>query len=117
MNNTGRGRFWTARRIHYWLAATLAVPMVLEAVPAQQANKALPALESPSVPLHRLMRELHSGAYFLGKGPEILWSNVTGWVLVALSLTGLWLWRVTERAKAASRARRKLDQDHASTVG
>lgn len=80
-------------------------------LPAQQANEALPVLESPSVPLHQLMRELHSGAYFLGKGPgEILWSNVTGWVLVALSLTGLWLWRVTERAKAASRVRRGTDQ-------
>lgn len=87
-------------------------------LPAQQANETLPPLASPSVPLHQLMRELHSGAYFLGKGlGEILWSNLIGWILVILSLTGLWLWHVTERAKATSRARRKLGQEHASTVG
>jgi hypothetical protein len=46
------------------------------------------------------MRELHSGAFFFGKGPgEMAWSNVMGWVLVLLSLTGLWMWGKRERER------------------
>lgn len=76
-------------------------------VPAVQANKALPLLDDPKVALHQWMRELHSGAYFFGKGPgEMVWSNLLGWVLVALTLTGLWIWWKTERAKLRSRIRR-----------
>ncbi len=68
--------------------------------PAIQANKRLPPLENPSVALHQFMRELHSGAYFFGKGlGERIWSNVIGWVLVLLSLTGLWMWLKRERQK------------------
>jgi hypothetical protein len=67
---------------------------------AMQANAQLPKLENPSVALHTFMRELHSGAYFLGKGPgEMVWSNVMGWVLVLLSLTGLWMWLKRERQR------------------
>ena len=73
--------------------------------PAMMANKQLPALENPTVALHQFMRELHSGAYFFGKGPgEIIWSNVMGWVLVLLSLTGLWMWFKRERQKMAAKA-------------
>jgi uncharacterized iron-regulated membrane protein len=65
------------------------------------SNKALPALDNPSVALHQFMRELHSGAYFFGKGPgEMIWSNVLGWILVLLSLTGLWMWWKTQQQKA-----------------
>jgi hypothetical protein len=72
---------------------------------AMKANKALPPLEHPSVSLHQWMRELHSGAYFLGKGPgEMVWSNLFGWVLTLLSLTGLWMWWQLERRKARERA-------------
>jgi hypothetical protein len=72
---------------------------------AMQANKQLPALDKPSVALHQFMRELHSGAYFFGKGPgEMAWSNVMGWVLVLLSLTGLWMWVKRERQNARERA-------------
>ncbi|HRK40143.1 MAG TPA: PepSY domain-containing protein [Burkholderiaceae bacterium] len=72
--------------------------------PAMKANKLLPKLEDPKVALHQFMRELHSGAFFFGKGPgEMAWSNVMGWVLVLLSLTGLWMWvkRELERRRAA----------------
>ena len=72
--------------------------------PALQANMALPALEDPKVALHQAMRELHSGAYFFGKGPgEMVWSNLMGWVLASLSLTGLWIWLKAERVKARKR--------------
>ena len=68
---------------------------------AMKANKTLPALENPTVPLHQWMRELHSGAFFFGKGPgEMIWSNLFGWVLTLLALTGLWMWWQVERRKA-----------------
>lgn len=67
-----------------------------------RANKLLPPLDNPSVQLHQFMRELHSGAYFFGKGTgEMVWSNIMGWVLVLLSLTGLWMWALRERRKVA----------------
>lgn len=72
--------------------------------PAMKAARALPPLENPTVPLHHFMRELHSGAYFVGKGPgEIAWSGVLGGVLGTLTLTGLWMWLRTERRRAAER--------------
>jgi len=71
---------------------------------AQRANAQLPRLENPRVPLHQMMRELHSGAFLLGKGPgEMLWSNILGWVLLSLILTGLWMWLKMERIKADRR--------------
>lgn len=71
---------------------------------AMKANKLLPKLESPTVQLHQFMRELHSGAYFFGKGTgEMVWSNIIGWVLVLLALTGLWMWLIRERRRAAER--------------
>ena len=74
-------------------------------MPAMQANRQLPKLDAPSVALHQFMRELHSGAFFFGKGPgEMVWSNLMGWLLVLLSLTGLWMWFKRERQMAAERA-------------
>ncbi|MBN8285333.1 PepSY-associated TM helix domain-containing protein [Zoogloea sp.] len=74
---------------------------------ALAANHSLPPLVDPKVALHQWMRELHAGAYFFGKGPgEMLWSNVLGWVLVALCLTGLWIWLKTEQAKLKSLQRK-----------
>jgi hypothetical protein len=71
---------------------------------AMQANKTLPPLTDPKVALHQFMRELHSGAYFFGKGPgEMTWSTVVGSVLALLSLTGLWMWVRVERQKARER--------------
>lgn len=76
---------------------------------AVEANRALPPLENPKVALHQWMRELHSGAYFFGKGPgEMVWSNVLGWVLAVLCLTGLWIWFKTERAKLKSSERKRM---------
>jgi hypothetical protein len=73
--------------------------------PAMQANKKLPELIEPKVALHQFMRELHSGAFFFGKGlGERVWSNVLGWTLVLLSLTGLWMWVKSQRQKAKERA-------------
>lgn len=71
---------------------------------AMQSNQQLPALDKPTVALHQFMRELHSGAYFWGKGPgEMLWSNIMGWVLMLLSLTGLWMWFKRERQNVRER--------------
>ncbi len=75
---------------------------------ALKANNTLPPLENPKVALHQWMRELHSGAYLFGKGPgEMIWSNVLGWVLATLCLTGLWIWLKTESAKLKSQARKR----------
>lgn len=80
-------------------------------LPAIEANRALPALENPEVALSQWMRELHSGAFFFGKGPgEMIWSNLLGWVLVVLTLTGLWIWWKTERAKLLAKRRREAQQ-------
>lgn len=77
-------------------------------MPAMKANELLPKLEDPRIQLHQLMRELHSGAFFFGKGPgERIWSNVLGWVLVLLTLTGLWMWLKAERVKARKRVTKK----------
>ena len=74
--------------------------------PVVQANSALPILENPRVALHHFMRELHSGAYWFGKGlGEMIWSNILGWVLTGLSLTGLWMWWKVERQKANKRVK------------
>jgi hypothetical protein len=74
-------------------------------LPAMQANQLQPKLDAPSVALHQFMRELHSGAFFFGKGPgEMVWSNLMGWILVLLSLTGLWMWFKREKQKAIERA-------------
>lgn len=71
---------------------------------AMQANKLLPPLTDPKVALHQFMRELHSGAYFVGKGPgEMAFSGAIGSVLALLSLTGLWMWVRVERQKARDR--------------
>lgn len=74
------------------------------------ANNQLPDLENPRIPLHQLMREIHSGAFWFGKGiGEMMWSNVLGWILVGLSLTGLWVWLKVERQKAAKRIKFKTN--------
>jgi uncharacterized iron-regulated membrane protein len=66
----------------------------------------LPKLENPTVALHQFMREVHSGAYVFGKGPgEMAWSNVMGWVLIALCLTGLWMWLKREKQRGEERRR------------
>lgn len=71
---------------------------------AMQANKLLPPLNDPKVALHQFMRELHSGAYFVGKGlGEMVFSGLIGSVLALLSLTGLWMWVRLERQKARDR--------------
>ena len=72
--------------------------------PAMKANGQLPRLENPRVALHQVMREFHSGAFFFGKGPgEMVWSNLSGWILAGLTLTGLWMWLKAERVKARKR--------------
>lgn len=74
--------------------------------PLLQANSQLPALENPRVALHMFLRELHSGAYWFGKGlGEMIWSNILGWILTGLSLTGLWMWWKVERQKANKRVK------------
>lgn len=71
---------------------------------ALKANVQLPKLENPRTTLHHFMRELHSGAFFFGKGPgEMVWSNILGWILMTLTLTGLWMWLKAERVKARKR--------------
>lgn len=73
---------------------------------AMMSNKQLPKLENPTVALHQFMREVHSGAYVFGKGPgEMAWSNVMGWVLIALCLTGLWMWLKREKQRGEERRR------------
>lgn len=87
-------------------------------VPAMKANKQLPKLEEPKVALHQFMRELHSGAFFFGKGPgEMAWSNVMGWVLVLLSLTGLWMWVKRERERRRASAPASASPQPASSTG
>jgi hypothetical protein len=83
---TGDGRKWEIHKL------------------AMMSNKQLPKLENPSVALHQFMRSIHSGAFVWGKGlGEMAWSNVMGWVLIALCLTGLWMWFVREKQRADER--------------
>ena len=83
---------------------------------ANLANAALPPLQSPTVPVQQWARELHSGAYFFGKGPgEIGWNTVFGIVLGLLCLTGLWVWLKNERQKAGRHQTHKAMPREAST--
>jgi uncharacterized iron-regulated membrane protein len=75
---------------------------------AMIANRQLPPLDNPQVALHQLMREVHSGAYLMGKGPgEIAWSNLMGWILIGLCLTGLWMWIKRETHRSEERRRQR----------
>lgn len=91
--------------------------------PAMQANKSLPAIAEPRVALQQWMRELHSGAYFFGKGKgEIGWGNAMAWTLALLSLTGLWIWWRSQRrtdgvAQRAPAARRRAPSTDGATAG
>ncbi len=80
---------------------------------ALKANGRLPRLENPRAPLHQVMRELHSGAFFFGKGPgEMVWSNILGWILMTLVLTGIWMWLRAERVKARKRVAKTAGEGH-----
>jgi len=69
--------------------------------PAIMANSQLPPLQDPKVALHQFMRSVHSGAFFVGKGPgEMVWSNVMGWILIGLCLTGGLLWYKRPRKRS-----------------
>lgn len=82
--------------------------------PAMAANKRLPPLVDPTVDLPMLMRELHSGAFFFGKGRgEIVWGNLLGAVLLLLCLTGLWMWVRRELARARSK---RLHRQRAAAI-
>lgn len=85
--------------------------------PAMQSNKLLPALATPEVALQQFMRELHSGAYFFGKGKgEIFWGNLIGWVLGLLSLTGLWMWWKSQQRLEGRTQRGKAEVPSTSAV-
>lgn len=57
-------------------------------------------------------------AFFFGKGPgEMAWSNVMGWVLVLLSLTGLWMWVKRERERRRASAPAGTSPQPASSTG
>jgi len=67
---------------------------------AMATNGKLPALENPKVQLHQFMREIHSGAFMMGKGPgEMIWGGIFGAVLITISMTGLWMWIRRERQR------------------
>lgn len=68
------------------------------------ANVAFPDLgAAASVPLSKVLLDLHTGKLFLGKSGEWAWIDALGIALVLLSLTGLVMWMRNRRA-AAGRA-------------
>jgi hypothetical protein len=53
-----------------------------------------------AITLSRLIRDLHTGEALLGKKWEWVWIDVLGVALATLALTGLWMWRLTQKRKA-----------------
>jgi hypothetical protein len=52
-----------------------------------------------SLPLGKLILDLHTGKAFLGKRYEWLWIDAAGAVMILLGLTGVWMWSRGERRK------------------
>lgn len=65
---------------------------------------ALPLVTEP-LTLARLVRDLHTGAAFLGKRGEWLWIDLLGAVLLCLGLTGFYLWAQGRLKRATKHSR------------
>lgn len=60
---------------------------------AVSSNQLMPPLTDGKIPLHMFMRELHSGAYFVGKGlGEWIYNSFMGVMLIILIITGFVMW-------------------------
>jgi hypothetical protein len=52
-----------------------------------------PIDDAPTVPLNQLVKEIHSGAYLLGRGPgEMAWGSLLSSGLALVMSAGLWVW-------------------------
>ncbi|MDZ4312736.1 MAG: hypothetical protein U1A24_19485 [Cypionkella sp.] len=54
----------------------------------------------PPYTLEKLVMDLHTGKFFFGKTWEWIWIDVVGGAMVLLGITGIVIWRRSEKAKA-----------------
>jgi hypothetical protein len=63
----------------------------------------LPEPDGPaSIPLSRIVMDIHTGRLLLGKHAEWIWIDLLGAVTVALALTGFVMWMRGRRTRAAA---------------
>ncbi len=58
----------------------------------------LPSVSMEDLNLARLAHDIHTGKAFLGKSNMWLWSDLAGFILCCLTLTGLFMWRRKKKA-------------------
>ncbi|MFQ3576702.1 MAG: PepSY domain-containing protein [Cytophagales bacterium] len=51
------------------------------------------------IKFNKLVMDMHTGKFFTGKEYEWLWIDIVGGSLVLLTLTGLWMWVIKQKAK------------------
>ncbi|AMY70994.1 PepSY domain-containing protein [Frigidibacter mobilis] len=55
---------------------------------------------APAYTLEKLVMDLHTGKFFFGKTWEWIWIDLVGGTMVLLGVTGIVMWRRSEKAKA-----------------
>ena len=55
---------------------------------------------APPYTLEKLVMDLHTGKFFFGKTREWIWIDLVGGAMVLLGVTGIVIWRRSEKAKA-----------------
>ncbi|MFN4292316.1 MAG: PepSY domain-containing protein [Permianibacter sp.] len=58
-------------------------------------------ITSTTTPLSKIIMDMHTGKFFLGKEYEWIWIDLLGFACVALGLTGLVMWMRGRRQRAA----------------
>lgn len=56
---------------------------------------------APPYTLNKLVMDLHTGKFFFGERGEWIWIDAVGGVMLFLSISGLVIWRRSEKRKAA----------------
>lgn len=75
-----------------WQPMALAPSEVTQATEFTEAQReaSREQIESPGLPLERIILDLHSGRLFGALG--VLWMDLVAVMMIALALTGLWIW-------------------------
>ncbi|MDO9637344.1 MAG: PepSY domain-containing protein [Pseudotabrizicola sp.] len=68
---------------------------------------------APPYTLAKLVMDLHTGKFFFGKTWEWIWIDLVGGAMVLLGITGIVIWRRSEKAKARQAEAKLVPRDKA----
>lgn len=71
---------------------------------------------APPYTLEKLVMDLHTGKFFFGKTWEWIWIDLVGGAMVLLGVTGIVIWRRSEKAKARQAEARLVTRRSAPAV-